>query len=278
MARPTEKKRGKPFFSLIFLGWRSDDIRELHPIPRVILYLLALVLFYLPILYFSIKTCLVERELTVFFLLAALVHFLARLMLRSAKHIQRRFSTVKTKKHFLMRTWLVGEYVVFMWLVYLSYPLACILIPFSLLVMAFESLWGSNFLLQVFMQYSAQYMLFGSVISYILFIVADGYRKLKTGFLPDYLGLYAVLTILSASAERAARHYLQYISFNTDPVMDVLSRVFALSNDAMSIVASAVTLIFAIYSLYAGEEGDGEEEEEEDTGKAGDGAGSADLQ
>ena len=149
-----------------------------------------------------------------------------------------------------MRTWLILEYVVFMWLVYLFYPIACILFPFTLLSMSFESMLGYSVIFEFFLQNSENFIFFGGIVSYILFIFADGYKKLKSGFLPDYLGLYAVLTIMSASFEEISRKLVEYFAIDISKWTATLSWIFSLSNNSMAIVASAVTLFFAIHSLY----------------------------
>ena len=243
-------KHFQAFVEILFLRLRSDNLRQLSRRSRVLLYIAALIFFYLPIVYFVVQKCLDNRSLIVFFVLIALIHVLAKTMLCKSKKIQHRFSTIKRRKHFLIRTWLIVEYVVFMWLVYLLYPLTCIFIPFSLLSMSFESMLGYSAIFDLLMQYSEQFILFGGIISYILFIVADGYRKLRAGFLPDYLGLYAILTVISATIEGATQKLLEHFSIDLSQFTSTLSRIFALSNDAMTIVASVMTFFFAVYSLY----------------------------
>ena len=151
-----------------------------------------------------------------------------------------------------------------MWGVYLFYPLSCILAPISLLGMSLESMFGHNFLLNFFSQNSEQFIMFGGIASYILFILFDGYRKLKTGFLPDYLGLYALLSIISTSIEESMKSILKYWIIDISHVTSVLSEVFTLSNNSMKIVASGVTFFFAIYSLYTNCGATSEEKTEEE--------------
>ena len=263
MSGSVAQKYGRSFFEVLFVRWRSETIRQLHIPAQVAIYFLAIVLFYIPIIYFSVKECLGNKELTIYFVLVALLHILAKIMLCNSKRIHKRFSLIKTRKHFLMRTWLIIEYVIFMWLVYLFYPLTCILVPCSLLSMFTESLFGYSFVINLFFQHSEQFILYGSIASYILFIVIDGYRKLKTGFLPDYLGLYAVLTVISASIEAVSKKIFGYFNIDISNVSSALSQIFAISNDSMNIVASVMTLFFAIYSLYTNyAANDGEIEDE----------------
>jgi len=241
---------GRAFVEILFVRLRSESVRRLNIVSRILAYMLALALFYVPILYFAVTKCLEERGLIIYFVIIALIHILAKIMLCSSKRIQQRFSAIKQKKHFLIRTWLIVEYVFFMWLVYLFYPLACILIPVSLLAMSVESMLGFSFILNLLFHNWESFILFGGIISYILFIVADGYRKLKSGFLPDYLGLYAVLTIMSAFFEGVPQRLAENFAVNISQITDTLSRIFALSNDSMNIVASAMTFFFALHSLY----------------------------
>ena len=138
----------------------------------------------------------------------------------------------------------------FMWLVYLFYPLTCILIPVSLLGMSFESMLGYNAFLNLFLQYPKQFIMAGGIAAYILFIFADGYKKLKKGFLPDYLGLYAMLSVISASVEGSMKNVFAHLSVDVSGVKFALSEIVSLSNNSMKIVATAMTAFFAVYSLY----------------------------
>ena len=251
MASVFAEKYGRAFLEILFVRLRSDKIKAL-PVPgQAILYVLALAAFYVPILYFAVQKCIEDRELIAYFVVMAAIHALAKFMLCSSWKIQRRFATIKSKKHFLMRTWLIVEYVIFMWLVYLFYPLTCLLLPFSLLAMSAEHLLGYDVIFTFFLQNYENFIFFGGIASYILFIVANGYHKLRAGFLPDYLGLYALLAIMSASIEVASQRFVEYFAIDISRWGTTLSWFFSLSNNAMNIVASAVALFFAVRSLYA---------------------------
>jgi len=250
MSNHAPPKFGQAFIDVLFLRFYSKDIHEMNIVSKVILYALAFIVFYLPILIFVILKCIEQHTLIAYFAIMTLIHVLARFLLINSKRIHKRFLIIKSSKLFLMRTYLIIEYIILMWLVYLFYPLACIFMPTALLTMSVESMIGSNVLLTLFTENAEQFILNGSIISYILFIFIDGFQKLKTGFLPDYLGLYAVLTVLSASVEKYVQRLLEHFNIDMSHVMVTLSRIFALSNDSMNIVASAMTLFFAIYSLY----------------------------
>ena len=244
------KKYGRAFIEILFVRLRSDTAKKLPLAGKIFVYTLALLLFYLPLLYFTIKKCIENPALIVYFAIIIITHILSKIMLCSSQKIQKRFAAVKQKKHFLMRIWLIVEYVVFMWLVYLFYPLTCILFPISLLSMSFESLLGYSIIFDFFIQNSENFILFGGVVSYILFIITSGYKKLRAGFLPDYLGLYAVLMIMSTSFGEASRIFIEYFSLDISTLATTLSWILSVSNNSMSIVATAITLFFAIHSLY----------------------------
>ena len=241
----------RAFFELLFFQLNSDNIKRLNSIGKIIIYILAIAIFYFPILYFAITTCLANTELFLYFIIIGLIHILAKFMLINSKKIQARFSSIKTKEHFLIRTWLIIEYVAFMWLVYLFYPLACILAPTSLLLMSFENFLGYSMIYELFLQNSEQFLHIGSIVSYILFIITDGYKKLKSGFLPDYLGLYATLTFISSSMKGNTQKIFNYLNLDTSNLTEIMSHIFTLSNNSMNIIASIMTFLFAIYSLYA---------------------------
>ena len=243
-------KYGQAFAEILFLHPRSDNIQRLSRPKRIILYILASALFYVPILYFIVKSSIANRDLIIYFITIGIMHVLSKIMLYNSKRIQKRFSTVKSRENFFLRIWLIIEYVFFMWGVYLFYPLTCILAPISLWGMSLESMLGYNVLVNFFSQNSEQFIMFGGISSYILFIFSDGYRKLKTGFLPDYLGLYALLSIISTSVEGSMKRLLNNWVIDISRVTSVLSEIFTLSNQSMKIVASGVTFFFAIYSLY----------------------------
>ena len=116
--------------------------------------------------------------------------------------------------------------------------------------MSFESMLGYHFIFDLFLRHPENFILLGGIVSYIVFIIADGYKKLRTGFLPDYLGLYAMLTVISALLEGASQKLVEYFALDISQLTTTLSWIFALSNDAMNIVAMAVMFFFAIYSLY----------------------------
>jgi len=238
------------FHELLFYRLRSKRMRALPVVGQAFLYLLAGVLFYAPIFAFLVSWCRRDMEIISYVLALFLVHILAKVMFYNSKRIQQRFSRVKASKHFLMRTWLIFEYVVFMWLVYLTYPLTCILIPGSLWLMFIQGLVDSRWLFDLFHLYPDQFFLIGGMISYVIFIFADGYKKIRTGFLPDYLGLYAVLSVVSRAAEKLSQNLVSYVGMDITNLREGLSRMLALSNDSMSMVASAMTLFFAVYSLY----------------------------
>ena len=241
---------GRAFVEILFLHPKPDNIGRLNLVSRLSLYLLALAFFYVPIIYFVVQRGAANHELVPYFLVIGAVHILSKVMLHNSKRVQKRFSTIKSRKNFLLRIWLVIEYVIFMWLVYLFYPLTCVLVPFSLLGMSFESMLGYDAFLNLFSQNPEQFIMLGGIASYILFILADGYKKLKSGFLPDYLGLYALLSIVSASAEGSLKRLFEHWSVDISDMTSVLSEIFSLSNRSMNIVASAMTVFFAVYSLY----------------------------
>jgi len=246
---------------VLFFGPRTVRVKRLPIVVQVLLYLTAAGLVALPIVWFAVAACRRYHVWIPFALAALVVHVLAKLMFTGSKHIQRRFSQIKSR-HFFMKIWLIVEYVLFMWLVYLFYPLACILIPAVLWLLGVESFMGFNILYDLLMRHPTEFIMVGSIASYILFILGDGYKKIKAGFLPDYLGLYAVLTVMSGSMERAAIWFFGYIPIDSGGFLEAMSRIFAMSNDSMSLVASAMTLFFAIYSLYktCGVEGEAETE------------------
>ena len=244
------RRLARALFEVLFIRVCSDNIRKLKWGERILIYTTAFTLFYLPIFYFAIRKCLEDSELIIYFAIIAMIHILAKVMLCSSKKIQQRFATIKRKKHFFIRTFLIAEYVVFMWLVYLIYPFTCIFVPFSLISMSFESLLGHSLIFGLFSQNPEKFIFFGGVVSYVIFIIADGYKKLRTGFLPDYLGLYAVLTVVSASLEGASKRFVEYFTIDANLWTTTLSRIFSLSNDSMNIVASVMTFFFAIHSLY----------------------------
>jgi len=237
------------FADLLFISPLAPRVRRLHIAKRVVLYVLAAGLVIFPIVWFAVLECKRFPVWIPFAFAALAVHLLAKLMFNSSKHIQHRFSKIKGK-HFFMKIWLILEYVLFMWLVYLFYPLACILIPGALWLMGAESFWGLHFVYDLLMNHAEAFVMAGSILSYILFILGDGYRKIKAGFLPDYLGLYAVLTVMSGTMERAAIWLFGFVPIDSGGVLTAMSQIFTLSNDSMSIVASAMTLFFAVYSLY----------------------------
>ena len=234
---------------IMFVRITPED-RSFKLVEKIALYLVAALFFYLPIAYFVMVKCADDFELMLYVVMVLLVHILAKFMLCNSKRIRRRFSTIKTRKHFLFRTWLIIEYVIFMWLVYLVFPLTCILIPCSLVFMAVENLLGASFIFNLFLNHTQQYTLWGGIVSYVLFIVADGYNRLRQGFLPDYLGLYAALTVISRSIESGIQQLLRNITVDMSYLSSGISQIFRISNDAMFMVASVLTFFFAIYSLY----------------------------
>ena len=253
---------GRAFFEILFIRPYPSNADKFKPVGKVFVYLLAFALFYLPILYFVTVKCIENKELTAYFAIIVAIHVLAKFMLCSSKKVQKRFSTTKQKPHFLMRTWFILEYVVFMWLVYLFYPLTCILFPLASLAMAIENFLGYSTLFNFFLQNIHNFIFVGGIISYVLFIIADGFRKLRSGFLPDYLGLYAVLTIVSVSLDGITQKFVEVFSMDISALITTLSWVFSIGNNSMSIVGAAVTLCFAIRSLYANC-GTGEEDDED---------------
>ena len=250
MKNTTAQKYGRAFAELLFLRLRPEGMREMPWPGRVMLYALALSLFYLPILAFAVSSCIQNTALIPYFLAIGVVHALAKVMLYNSKRIQRRFSSLHSHKSFFLRLWLIVEYIVFMWVVYLFYPLACVLVPVSLLGMAAENLLGGRFILALFMHHPEVFIRVGGVCSYITFILADGLKKLRTGFLPDYLGLYALLSVISGTAQGGIGRVLEYFSLDLSNVSAVMSEIFSLSNSSMNLVASVMTVFFAVYSLY----------------------------
>ena len=256
-------KCGGAFFELLFLRLHSERTAKLPVAARVLVYVAAFVLFYFPILYFAAKKCIENHELIAYVVIVIAIHVFAKIMLCSSKKIQRRFASVKGHKHFLIRTWLVLEYVVFMWIVYLFYPLVCVFVPLATLAMSIESMLGFSMVFDLLMQSSETFLLVGGMISYVIFIVADGYRKLKSGFLPDYLGLYVVLTVVSAAIGRVSQRLVDIIAVDVSRLAGTLSWIFSVSNNAMNIVASVMALLFAVHSLYKNC-GTGTDEQSED--------------
>ena len=252
MPHPSHPAKAAPraFAELLFLRLRPEALRALPRAGQTALYALAGLTFYGPILLFALRLCIAEPELIVYALAVCAFHVLSKVMLVNSKRIQKRFSTMKHRKNIFLRLWLIIEYIVFMWLVYLFYPLTCILAPLSLLGMAAENLLGHDALMSLFLAHSEQFISWGAIASYVLFILADGYKKLRSGFLPDYLGLYALLSMLSASAEGAMNRLFAFWRVDISDVTGVLSEVFTLSNNSMKLVASAMTAFFALYSLY----------------------------
>jgi hypothetical protein len=243
-------KYGRAFAEILFICPRPDSLRQMNVIAQIVLYAAAFAFFGLPILYFVVRECIRRPALIAFFAAMALIHVAAKAMLCNSKRIQHRFSTMKREKHFLLRTRLIAEYIVFMWLVYLFYPLACILFPALLWGMSIESLLNYSVIFDFFSQYPEQLISYGSILSYILFILADGYKKLKAGFLPDYLGLYVVLTALSSTVEGLTGNLLGQLNIDASSVSKILSQIIMLSNDSMNIVASAMSVFFALFFLY----------------------------
>ena len=241
---------GQAFVEMLFLHPRSEHVRQLKLPGRIALYIFASVFFYVPILYFIVKSDMSDPNLIIYYLTIGIIHILSRIMLYNSKRIQKRFASIKSRENFFLRIWLIIEYIVFMWGVYLFYPLTCILVPISLWGMSVERMFGYNILLNLFLQNPEQFIMFGGIASYILFIFADGYRKLKTGFLPDYLSLYALLTIISASIGGSMENIFIYWGLDISNVTSIISEIFALSNNSMNIVATGMTCFFAIYSLY----------------------------
>ena len=250
MAKKLAHKYGSAFFEILFVRLHSKALAQISIVGRVLLYVAAAALFYLPILYLIVIKCVENTSLILYFVIALLLHVLAKFMLSTSKNIKQRFAMVKTKQRFLMRTWLIIEYVLFMWLVYLLYPLTCILMPIALLSMSIENLLGYAFIFNLFMENMEQFILVGGVISYILYIIGDGYKRIQQGFLPDYLGLYALLTVISAYFERAAQWVIERIAVDVSQFTVTFSWLFKLSNDSMKMVTSVMTLFFALRSLY----------------------------
>jgi len=266
MKTTTAQKYGRAFAELLFLRLRPEAMRDMPWPGRVILYILALGLFYLPILIFAVGSSIRNTALIPYFLAIGAVHVLAKVMLVNSKRTQRRFSSLHSRRSFFLRLWLIVEYIGFMWVVYLFYPLACVLVPVSLLGMAAEGLLGGRFILDLFMHHPETFIRVGGVCSYIAFILADGFKKLRTGFLPDYLGLYALLSVISGAAQGGIGRVLEYFSLDLSNVSAVLSEIFSLSNSSMNLVASVMTVFFAVYSLYtSNNRADGPPQPSEDT-------------
>ena len=262
MSKDAAAKYGGAFLDVLFIRLRSDNIKSIRTAGKVFVYAASVAFYYAPIILFTVKKCFVYDNLAVYALIMALIHIFARVMLVGSKRIQRRFATVKTKKHFLLKTWLVLEYVIFMWVVYLFYPLVCIMIPLSALVMSFENMLGFRFIFDLFMNNSETFLLVGGMVSYVLFIIADGYRRIREGFLPDYLGLYVLLTVVSSAIGRVSQKFVEFIALDVSMIAGTLSWVLSVSNNAMNIVATVMALAFAVHSLYKNcgtGEGDNEE-------------------
>ena len=75
------------------------------------------------------------------------------------------------------------------------------------------------------------------------------HRLLARVCLPDYLGLYALLALLSACVEDRLKNVFAYWRVDIRNVTSVLSEIFALSHNSIKLVASAMTIFFAVYSL-----------------------------
>ena len=260
-------KYGDAFLDVLFIRLLSDNVKKLSVVGKALVYTVSCLLFYFPIIYFTVIKCLVYDKLVYYVVILAMIHVLARFMLNGSKRIQRRFATIRLKKHFLLKTWLVIEYVVFMWVVFLFYPLVCILIPLSSVVMAFENLLGFSSVFDLFMNNSETFLLVGGMVSYVLFILADGYRRIREGFLPDYLGLYVLLTIVSSAIGKVSQKLVDFMELDVSMLAGTLSWVLSVSNRAMNIVASVMALGFAVNSLYkncgTGEEEAAKQEEAE---------------
>jgi len=101
----------------------------------------------------------------------------------------------------------------------------------------------------------------------VLFILADGYRRIREGFLPDYLGLYVLLTIVSSAIGKVSQKLVDFMELDVSMLAGTLSWVLSVSNRAMNIVASVMALGFAVNSLYkncgTGEEETAKQEEAE---------------
>ena len=242
---------GRAFADVLFFGPRSDNVRELGTFGQISLYFLTSVFFYLPILYFIIKLCVADTELIPYFIVVIALHALAKVMLYNSKRVQTRFATIK-HKNLPFRIWLMIEHIAFMWLVYLFYPMACILAPFSLLAMSVESLLGGSGLLNLFLNNARSFFMVGGIAAYVLFILADGYKKIKTGFMPDYMVLYALLAMISGSIEKLLRNAFEFLNLTVDigNFTTGISDLFVLSNNSMNIVATVMMAIFALRSLY----------------------------
>ena len=243
-------KLGRAFVDVLFVRPESENVRKLTAAGKVFVYSAAVLLFYLPILYFIVSKCIQNSDYIVYAAVIVAVHVLGKFMLHISRKIQRRFATIKSRKSFLLRTWLIIEYVAVMWLVYLCYPLSCILFPFSALAMVVESLFGYGMIFDFFANNFEQVIFIGGIVSYVLFILSAGYKKIRVGFLPDYLGLYAVLAIVSSALGSAAQWAVELLKIDMSGVAATLSWVFELSNNSMKIVASALTFCFAVRSLY----------------------------
>ena len=253
----------RAFTEILFVRFDSENIRRLNIVNRIILYIFAAALYYAPIMYFLVYCCTLSLDALLYFAVMAALHTLSRIMLCNSKKIRKKFSTLKTKRHFIKRTLLILEYIVFMWVVFLFYPITCILFPLSLLGMSVEHMLGSNGLYTLFINHSEHYILIGGMISYIIFIVADSYRNMKTGLFPEYLRLYAMLTVIAGSMEQGMTRLTEAISLDISGATSMISRFFAISNDSMKLVSSAMTLFFVAASLYkdSGNKEDGGESE-----------------
>lgn len=242
------KKYQRTLGEILFFGFIPESIKEFNIVSRILLYTCAALFFYLPSLYFIVYVSMTRTELLPYLLCMVVLHILAKLLLCNSKKIQRYFSSAKTMRYFFMRIIYIVQYVILMWLVYLLYPIACILFPAGMLVLAAEHLAGGQILVNALEAHWQSALLFGSIASYIIFIIADGYHKIKTGFLPDYLGLYAVLSVVSGTI--SSLEILQTLHFGSNQFIIIISELFRLSNTSMNIVSSAIMFSVALYSLY----------------------------
>ena len=244
------KRYGRALAEILFIRLYSDGIGALSAAGKVFVYMASAALYYAPILWFTAIKCYQDRSLIPYAVVILLAHLIAKVMLCGSKNVQRRFTTIKKKKHFLIRTWLIIEYVGFMWLVYLLYPLTCIFMPVTFLFLAFEHLFGSGAMFEYLLVHYDIFMLVGGILSYVVFIIGDGYKRLRSGFMPDYLALYAVLTILSVSFEGVTQRIVGFLEIDIGALAGALSWIYSLSGKSMTIVASATTLVYALRSLY----------------------------
>jgi len=87
MKNHSSAKYGQAFAEILFLHPRSEHIRQLSLPARIILYFLAMAFFYIPILYFVVKSSIPNRNLIIYYITIGVMHILSKVMLYNSKRI-----------------------------------------------------------------------------------------------------------------------------------------------------------------------------------------------